>query len=250
VRASIQAQRRDLIVVLGLFVLLAYGVYSSAATEVGYQLPECDTSKVFNFADVPENSGYSTYARCLACRGVFSGYPDGTLRLDAYLTRGELAKMVSNAAGLQEMPRNQRFEDVTPGTPFFAAVQRLAARNLVVGYPCGGEGEPCGEDRRPYFRPDSAATRGQTARLVSDTAGFRRSPGEQIFRDVLPSTTFYDTVQRLSMGNMVHGYPCGGEGEPCNGAETQPYFRPYARATRGQAARIVTNTFFPDCNSP
>jgi len=29
-----------------------------------------------------------------------------------------------------------------------------------------------------------------------------------------------------------------------------PYFRPNNNATRGQTSKIVSNTFFPDCNPP
>jgi hypothetical protein len=30
----------------------------------------------------------------------------------------------------------------------------------------------------------------------------------------------------------------------------RPYFRPNADVTRGQAAKIVANTFFPGCETP
>ncbi len=36
------------------------------------------------------------------------------------------------------------------------------------------------------------------------------------------------------------GYPCGGEGEPCNGSN-QPYFRPFNNVTRGQLSKITSN---------
>jgi hypothetical protein len=63
----------------------------------------------------------------------------------------------------------QKFEDVLPGSTFYDYIQRLAGRGVISGYPCGGEGEPCGTENRSYFRPNSNATRGQTAKIVSNT---------------------------------------------------------------------------------
>ncbi len=37
----------------------------------------------------------------------------------------------------------------------------------------------------------------------------------------------------------MSGYGCGGSGEPCDGRQ-RPYFRPGEGATRGQAAKIVS----------
>jgi len=47
---------------------------------------------------------------------------------------------------------------------------------------------------------------------------------------------------------VMGGYACGGEGEPC-GPGNLPYFRPNANATRGQVAKINSNTFFPGCQT-
>ncbi len=50
------------------------------------------------FTDVPPDNTFYTHVRCLACRGIISGYADGTFRPNNPVTRGQLAKMVSNAA--------------------------------------------------------------------------------------------------------------------------------------------------------
>jgi hypothetical protein len=42
------------------------------------------------------------------------------------------------------------------------------------------------------------------------------------------------------------GYGCGELSEPC-GPGSLPYFRPGSNATRGQVAKIVSNTFFEEC---
>lgn len=113
------------------------------------------------------------------------------------------------------------------------------------GYPCGGAGEPC-VNNRPYFRPNTNATRAQTSKIVSNAAGFAETQTIQTFQDVPPSNQFYQFIQRLASRNIMSGYPCGGAGEPC--VNNRPYFRPTNNVTRGQASKIVSNTFFPGCN--
>jgi hypothetical protein len=54
---------------------------------------------------------------------------------------------------------------------------------------------------------------------------------------------------RLSNHQVLSGYPCGGEGEPCDDIN-RPYFRPYNEVTRGQASKIVANAFYPNCETP
>jgi hypothetical protein len=198
------------------------------------------------FIDVPEGSTFYPYIRCLACRGIVSGYADGTFRPQDNVTRGQLSKIVSNSADFQEPPGAQQFEDVAVGSTFYDFVWRLASRGYISGYPCGGPGEPCGPTNLPYFRPNSNATRGQISKIVSNVAGFIDPPGAQLFEDVLPGSTFYDFIQRLASRGIINGYPCGGSGEPC-GPNNLPYFRPNDNATRGQTSKIDANTFFPGC---
>jgi hypothetical protein len=62
--------------------------------------------------------------------------------------------------------------------------------------------------------------------------------------------TFYPAMQRLASRGIISGYPCGGPGEPCLPPDDLPYFRPGNNISRGQAAKIVTNTFFPNCQTP
>src|SRR5688500_13231891 len=199
------------------------------------------------FSDVDENNTFYENVRCLACRGIVSGYSDGTFRPNNQVTRGQLAKMVSNAAGFTEDPNPQIFTDVPPGHTFYDFINRLTRRGHMTGYQCGGPGEPC-VNNMPYFRPFANATRGQTSKIVSNAAGFTEPPVGQTFQDVPPTHTFYAEIQRLASRNVMQGYPCGGPFEPCVGPENRPYFRPGNDVTRGQSAKIVANTFFPGCN--
>ncbi len=207
------------------------------------------------FTDVPPGSTFYDYVRCMACQGIINGYSSGCgsgnpcFRPNNNVTRGQLSKIVANAAGFSEPAGDQQFEDVPAGSSFFAFIWRLADRGYINGYDCGGPGEPCGEGNLPYFRPNGNATRGQISKIVSNAAGFSDPPGDRAFQDVPPNSSFYAFVQRLASNGAMAGYACGGAGEPCVDPGDLPYFRPARNATRGQTSKIVANTFFPDCST-
>jgi hypothetical protein len=228
---------------------------STAVTETATAIATA-TACVLEFTDVPPGHTFYAAIRCLACRGIINGYTRGCetgdpcFRPGNNVTRGQLAKIVSNAAGFGEPPGEQIFEDVAVGSTFYDFVQRLASRGYISGYVCGGAGEPCvGPGNRPYFRVNDNATRGQISKIVSNAAGFLEPVNGQMFEDVAVGSTFYDFVQRLASRGYVNGYACGGAGEPCVPPDDRPYFRVNSLASRGQTAKIVANSFFQGCNA-
>jgi hypothetical protein len=141
-------------------------------------------SEIQNFEDVPPGHTFYDFVERLANRGIISGYPCGGLaepcvppdnrpyfRPNANMTRGQSSKIIASAAGLPAPPPNQRtFEDVPIGSTFWEWIESLASTGAITGYPCGGPGEPCvPPDNRPYFRPGSNVTRGQSTKIVSNT---------------------------------------------------------------------------------
>lgn len=152
--------------------------------------------------------------------------------------------MVANAAGFTEDPGPQIYEDVPAGHTFYPFINRLTLRGIMGGYTCPAG--PCAPGSLRYFRPEQNATRGQVAKIVSNAAGFNDNPTGQFYADVTPTNTFYLWVMRLTSRSVMGGYQCGGAGEPCDGSD-RPYFRPFGDVTRGQTAKIVSNTFFPGC---
>ncbi|HET9494711.1 MAG TPA: S-layer homology domain-containing protein, partial [Chloroflexia bacterium] len=199
---------------------------------------------------VEPGSTFYPFVRCLACRDMLSGYPDGTFRPGNPVTRGQLSKIVSNAAGFSEPVSGQTFEDVAVGSTFYEYVERLASREIIAGYACGGPGEPCGAGNLPYFRPFAGVTRGQTTKIVAIARALPDpSPGQQTFADVPEGSTFWTWIEALSSAGAIAGYPCSGAGEPCD-SESRPYFRPGNGVTRGQSAKIVSVAFFPECSTP
>ncbi|MEO6456675.1 MAG: S-layer homology domain-containing protein, partial [Chloroflexia bacterium] len=205
------------------------------------------TSCPLQFSDVPATNTFYPFVRCLVCRGIISGYSDGTFRPNNQVTRGQLSKMVSNSAGYNESITGQTFTDVPPSNTFYVWIERLTRRGHMTGYVCGGPGEPC-VNNRPYFRPFANATRGQISKIVSNAAGYSENYTSQTFQDVPASNEFYQFIERLAARGIIGGYPCGGPGEPC--VNNRPYFRPFNDATRGQVSKIVASAFYPNCQTP
>ncbi len=202
------------------------------------------------FSDVPPVDEFYPYIMCLACRGIVSGYDDGTFRPYNDIIRGQIAKMVSNSAGYADpIPAGtQTFTDVTSSNPFYLWIERVHLHGSITGYPCSGPGEPCDGGNRPYFRPYANATRGQLSKIVAISANINDPVpgGQQTYTDVLPNSTFWLYIEQLTALGVMGGYPCGGPGEPCD-SENRPYFRPNSDVTRAQASKIDANTFFPKC---
>ncbi len=133
------------------------------------------------FADVAPGSTFHWWIERLSTRGIISGYPCGGpfepcvapldrpyFRPNNNVTRGQLSKITSGAAGWTETPTGQTFADAPPASTFYLYIERMAARGIIQGYPCGGPFEPCVAPMdRPYFRPNSDATRGQMSKIAA-----------------------------------------------------------------------------------
>jgi hypothetical protein len=145
----------------------------------GFAEPVPSTQQTFE--DVAPGSTFHLWIERLAGRGIISGYPCGGpfepcvgpgnrlyFRPNNNVTRGQLSKITSGAAGWTETPTGQTFADVPPSGPFALWIERLAARGIIGGYPCGGPFEPCiAPANRPYFRPNHPATRGQMSKIAT-----------------------------------------------------------------------------------
>ncbi len=126
------------------------------------------------FQDVSVGSTFFQYIGRLASRGYISGYDCGGsgepcvppanlpyFRPNSNATRGQISKIVSNAAGFSDRPSGQEFQDVAVGSTYYTYTYRLASRTIMQGYQCGGPNEPCVPPANlPYFRPNANATRG------------------------------------------------------------------------------------------
>jgi len=153
---------------------------SHAVTDPGSWITQIGTFKFsscyaahcpVSYSDVPSTNPFYTWIFCESCKGIIGGYSDGTFQPFNYITRGALAKTIAASLFYSVHPTTQTFADIPPTSPFYWQVEALAHETapapIISGYTCGSSAqEPCDDQHRPYFRPNSYTTRGQIAKLV------------------------------------------------------------------------------------
>lgn len=97
------------------------------------------------FPDVPANYWAASQIQELAESGVIVGYPDGTFKPDANVTRAEFASMAIKALGQEHTTVAQpvNFTDITPDFWAYDMIQRALYFDLIS---CPAAGQPF----RPY----------------------------------------------------------------------------------------------------
>jgi uncharacterized delta-60 repeat protein len=210
--------------------------------------PRCPGER---FTDVCPGDFFYDPVHLLNDDGIISGYNtvppcDNALHIPCFkpfssITRGQISKIVSLAAGFGEPVSGQMFEDVPPTHAFYLYIGRMASRGIIGGYACGAvPEEPCvAQDNLPYFRSGANVTRGQLAKMASLAFGFNEPVTGQMFEDVPSTNAFYTYVGRMASRGIIGGYPCGGPGEDCIPPDNLPYFRPNNPVTRGQASKMI-----------
>lgn len=118
-------------------------------------------SQTNGYSDVPGNKWYNNAISTLTNMGIICGYPDGTFRPDAPITRAELTKI---AAGFFSDPRvaatyDGRFSDVHGAEWYISYLMTALEEGLIEGYPDGS------------FRPNRPITRAETCTIVNRTLG-------------------------------------------------------------------------------
>jgi hypothetical protein len=124
------------------------------------------------FSDVPMAHPFWPYVETAFANGIITGYSDGTFRPDNLVTRGQMAKFVSNAAGFTDAisSTTQSFADVTNADPFWLYIERLKVHGKISGYRCSHSGAfpgPCDATSRPYYVSNAYLTRAQMAKIVA-----------------------------------------------------------------------------------
>ncbi|MFS0689994.1 S-layer homology domain-containing protein [Sporosarcina sp. 179-K 8C2 HS] len=113
----------------------------------------------------------------------------------------------------------ERFSDVPASKHFAEAVNELAERKIIGGYPDG------------TFKPGNSITRGQAAAIIAkmtnlDTTNVK-NPG---FKDVSTANGYYKAIAAMAQKGIINGY---GDGR----------YGPNDPITRGQMASILVKAF-------
>ena len=183
--------------------------------------PSSDTQEfiapcAYSFTDVQASDYFAVSVQYLACRGVISGYSDGTFRPGNPTTRAQLAKIIVGGEGWAlDTTGGPHFSDVATGNIFYPFIETAFHHGVISGYSDG------------TFRPSNPVTRGQLSKIIVAAQGWALdTTGGPHFTDVATGNVFYPFVETALSHHIISGYSDG-------------TFRPGNPATRGQIAKIV-----------
>jgi hypothetical protein len=206
------------------------------------------------FDDVPAANPFYRYITDLVTRGAISGYSDCTFRWENNITRGQTAKVIMLASSDKYQiinPPVESFEDVPYGSTFYTYIETAYRNGIISGYDCGGVGEPCDGQNRPYFRPNNQVTRGQLSKMASLARQWTLlNPSTPTFTDVPQANPFYKEVETAYAHGIISGYTCGAPPAGVCDPQNRPYFIPFGTATRGQASKIIDLSLYSNDITP
>ena len=147
------------------------------------------------YSDVSAGQWYNNAVSTMTRAGIVNGYPDGTFRPNAPITRAEMAKIIALFAKLDKS--TDRFPDAAGH--WAEAYIRLAAGNgWIEGYPDG------------TFRPNQSITRAETVTMIDRV--LERVPKDEsrllphetmlTFPDCRPGQWFYIAVQEAANSHI------------------------------------------------
>ena len=124
------------------------------AATMFYNLLTDKTGDAKAFTDVPANQWYAKAVMTLAGKGVISGYPDGTFKPDASITRAEFVTMAMNFANAEKGTACS-FPDVPQNMWYYGAIAGATQNGWISGYPDG------------TFGPDRYITRAEVTSVIN-----------------------------------------------------------------------------------
>ena len=143
------------------------------------------------YSDVKSGDWYNNAISTLSNAGIVSGYPDGTFRPNAPITRAEMSKIIALFAKLDKT--TDRFSDIA-GHWAEAYIKLAAGNGWIEGYPDG------------TFKPQQNITRAETVTMINRV--LERVPSEEshllpyasmlTFPDCQPGQWFYIAIQEAT----------------------------------------------------
>lgn len=172
------------------------------------------------YSDLPPDHWALAELADLLTRGIISGYPDGTVRPDAPITRAEFVALINRTAHVTAQTYEGGFPDVT-ATDWFASGVAAATK---IGYIRG--------DDQGRFLPNQPLTRYEAAVIIDRILGLPEAAAPS-YTDAadIPSWAA-GSVAAVSAAGYLKGYPDGS-------------FSGQNRITRAEAAVLIRRTEAP-----
>ena len=169
--------------------------------------------------DIP--AGSSEEINFLIDQDIINGYPDGTFRPQAHVTREEAVTMVARALGLNAQQRKTVFADVSASAYSSGYIQSAYENELLT------------LNSNHTFRPFDNLSRGEVAYLLQRTFDLTASGSTATIPDVSSSSDLYVAINAIITAGLSNGYPDGS-------------YKPNNSVTREEFALFVARGLNPD----
>lgn len=147
-----------------------------------------------DYYDVPKNISGSEEIYYLNNKGIIQGYPDGTFKPEANLTRKHAVVMLGRALQWKYAgDTKQQFKDVSTSDDAFNYIAKAKELGILDGYADG------------TFRPNENLTRAQMAKILG-LAFHLTNQFPTPFKDVVESHWAKDNIQTVASNGVVSGY--------------------------------------------
>ena len=158
-----------------------------------------------SFSDVPTDAWYAKAVNTLSSLGMLGGYPDGTFRPDAPITRAEFAA-IALAFAYDPASASCSYTDVSTSAWYYTYVAQATTYGWIGGYPDGS------------FRPNNSITRAEVAVIVNNMLG-RDADESYINRNADELVSFVDLSKNhwayytIMESTNSHDYTASSNGE-------------------------------------
>lgn len=161
------------------------------------------SSQAKTFKDVKAKDWYADLVAYASYRGIVSGYPDGTFKPNAPISRAEFASIAARFADLTKT-EPLSFSDVAKTNWAYDSIAKAATKNWLSGYPDG------------TFRPNNKINRAEVTSITNRMLGRKadldwlaKNPGQVVsYKDVDKDAWWYGDIMEASNG---HDYDKAGK---------------------------------------
>lgn len=158
-----------------------------------------------SFSDVEDDAWYAKAVNTMASLGMLEGYPDGTFRPDAPITRAEFTA-IALAFAYDPASASCSYTDVNTSAWYYTYVAQATTYGWIGGYPDGS------------FRPNNSITRAEVAVIVNNMLG-RNADERYIDRNADELVSFVDLSKNhwayytIMEATNTHDYTTSSNGE-------------------------------------
>jgi len=186
---------------------------------------------IVDFYDLPGGYWATDFILGLVHQQVIQGFPDGSFRPDAPMTRAQFAVMLTHAFPGRAIVASRSFEDVPPGYWAAQAIAQAHVQGFLRGYP---------DDR---FRPDQVISRLEI--LLALATGLGYVPQTSVptllayYNDYAIVPTYaWAKVAAVTERRLVVSYP-----DP-------RFLNPSRSATRAEVAAVIYQALVSEDKAP